>query len=145
MVPTEKGLQWLKEHGFSHKQSDKEGGIHHQYWKQRLAELFSKQGYTVEIEVPLTNNQSVDVVVSHQQSRVAVEIETGTNTYLHIMANITKCLDHFNGVVSFILDVKKAERVKMMVKDDKLAIVADEKRCCEAVLAFLKHNKGDTE
>jgi hypothetical protein len=139
MVLTAKGVQWLNERGFSSQQSDKEGGIQHQYWKKRLHDVFSKHGYAVKLEVPLRNNQAIDIVVSHNKRRVAVEIETGTNTYEHILGNIQKCLGHSNGVVSFILDAEKAKKVKARLTEQKhIVIVSDETRCVDAVLKFLQ-------
>ena len=134
MVPTEKGFEWLKKRGFYSRSSDKEGGILHQYWKRRLKELFSKQDFSVETEVDIGNNKTVDLIVSKNKRRIGIEVETGKNSYKQILGNIRKCLEHLDGVVSFILDAEKAGKVMEMVKNRKAVVVSDESRCMDAVL-----------
>ena len=143
MVPTEKGFQWLRKRGFSCKISDKEGGILHRYWIRRLMGRFRKESFKVETEVEIGNQKTVDLVVSFNNRKVAVEVETGKNSYEQIMENIEKC-SVLDSVVSFNLDIGKAEKVKELAKDKRVAVVCDENRCVEAVVKFLKERKGDT-
>ena len=143
MVPTEKGFQWLSERGFYCKVSDKEGGILHQYWKRRLAEKFRKEGFKAEEEVPIDGKKAVDLVVSGNGKRIAVEVETGKNSYQQIIANIEKC-SALDGVISFVLEPHKAEKVKETVEGKKALVVSGEDRCVEAVMELIKEREGDT-
>ena len=146
MVPTEKGFQWLSERGFYCKVSDKEGGILHQYWKRRLAEKFRKEGFKAEEEVPIDGKKAVDLVVSGNGKRIAVEVETGKNSYQQIIANIEKC-SALDGVTSFILDAGKAEKVKALISNNRAVIVSIENQCLESAIGFLSGkggNRGDT-
>lgn len=141
MTPTEQGFQWLKQRGFDAGSSDKVGGIQHQYWQRRLREQFIKQKLSAELEVALGKNSAVDLVVSKGKKSVGVEIETGTNSYEQITANIRKCLEHYGCAVSFILDSNKAERVRSLVEDEGVAVVSTESQCIDSVIEFLNVDK----
>jgi hypothetical protein len=139
MILTEKGAEWLMKRGFySSKSSDKEGGILHQYWKGRLQEQFSEQGFSAQTEVSIGKNQTADLVVSGTDRRVSIEIETGKNGYAQIMGNISKGYACFDGVVSFVLDSKKAERIRERIGvKQNTVVVTDEIGCFESVIQML--------
>ena len=137
MVLTEKGAEWLRKRGFYSRKSDKEGGILHQYWKTRLQEQFRKKGFLAETEVSLGANKAADLVVSKKKSRIGVEVETGKNNYEKIIGNIRKYQGR--GVVSFILDARKVDKVKEQVGETQnIAVVSDEQACFEAVIEMLE-------
>lgn len=146
MVPTETGFRWLKERGFSAGNSDKQGGFQHQYWGLRIREQFRKQGFSAELEVALGNNSAVDLVVCKGNKSVGVEIETGSNSYEQIAANIRKCVERYGCSVSFILDSSKAASVRKMAEGGRIAVVSDESMCISASIDFLldKGSRGDT-
>jgi len=135
MVLTEKGCQWLRKRGFYCRSFDREEGILHRYWKRRLLEKFRKEGFEVRDEVPIKNRKAVDLVVSCKGRKIAVEVETGKNSYQQIKANIEKC-SCFDSVVSFVLDAEKVKRVKKL-ESRKVVVANDELRCVEAVKGFL--------
>lgn len=121
---TQKGCDWLCRRGFTAGQG-KLVGVFHGYWQRRLRDQFERRGYAARIESPLGRG-AVDLLVSKGKRCVAVEIETGTNSYNHILGNIAKC-QKFDGVVSFILNKKKAREVEKQVGDG--VVVADESEC----------------
>ena len=57
------------------------GSIVHEYWKRYYAQRFKEQGYKVELEVPRLSGRT-DVVVSKDNRRIAVEIETGKSDFI---------------------------------------------------------------
>lgn len=138
VVPTEKGFQWLKERNIRPNDSDKLGGFRHCYWKARLRDTFKRQGFPVKLEVGIGGKQAVDLVVSHAGRRVAVEIETGSNSYEKIIANIRKCLAHdFSKVFSLILDEEKAIGVKARLdSDERIVLLSNGQLCEQQVIGF---------
>ena len=119
MVPTKDGFAFLQDQGFQVKGTD---GIRHHYWKRRLKDQFERIGYSVKEEVHIEGKSAVDLLVTNVKS-IAVEIETGTNTIEQIMVNIEK----YSPVVSFILDTKKAAKIKAIAGDK---IVAQTENAC---------------
>ena len=55
--------------------SPREGGILHRYWLERAAERFRNQGMKVEIESPVGNGRTIDLLAESETERIAVEIE----------------------------------------------------------------------
>ena len=110
---SEKGKDLLRQMGHEI-DSGRQGGAEHEYWKHRIAELLKTQGYEVELEKPLSNGGSVDIVAAKNGKRMAVEVETGKSDAL---ANIEKDLKAgFNEVVSVATNEAVAERIKAIVQ-----------------------------
>jgi hypothetical protein len=102
----------------------REGGPEHEYWKYRIAEWLKSTGYETEIESPIGEGKTVDIVAQKAEKRIAIEIETGKSD---IGENIRKCcLEGFSEIwivclniearkscliVSKLLDIK--EKVKI--------------------------------
>jgi len=129
MVPTQKGFDWLKSRGFFTR-CDKHGGLMHQYWKRRLHDQLQKRGYSTKLEANLGTG-SIDLLVG---GKVAVEIETGKNSYEQVFRNLQKS-DH---VVAFILNAAMAKR--LLSQTDQV-VVSEERDCITEVMRLL----GDTE
>lgn len=72
---TDKGIEVLRNTGHSVKKASE--GIEHRFWKEKIAEYYSKQGYDVKIEEE--RNGSADIVLRKGKDRIAVEIETGNS------------------------------------------------------------------
>ncbi|MBC8402184.1 MAG: ATP-binding protein [Candidatus Marinimicrobia bacterium] len=80
-----------------HDEQLRQGGIIHEYWKNRYAEKYESDGYKITIEEPIGQGKSVDVVVRKDDHSIAIEIETGRS---NILENIKKCLKHdFNEII----------------------------------------------
>ena len=76
----------------------KEGGIVHNYWKNEIRKQLVKNGWTVELEKPFSNNQAIDIYAEKDGSRIAVEVETGTRG----VENIKKLLPlNLDRIISF--------------------------------------------
>ena len=86
---TDKGEKVLQEMGFKIEKK-REGGPEHEYWKYRIGELFKGKGYQVEIEKPVGEGKTVDIVASKDGEKLAIEIETGKS---EVDKNMLKCLN----------------------------------------------------
>ncbi len=83
----------------------KEGGLIHNYWKNEIAKKLGRDGWSVELEKPIGNNQCIDVYAEKEGRRIAIEIETGSRG----ADNIQKLLNlEFDEIISF----STAESVK---------------------------------
>ena len=67
----------------------REGGVTHEYWKNKYAEEYQNKGYKTELEAPVGNGKTIDLVASKDNQKTAIEIETGRSD---ILSNINKCL-----------------------------------------------------
>ncbi|MDF7822836.1 DUF87 domain-containing protein [Pontiellaceae bacterium B12227] len=83
----------------------KEGGLIHNYWKNEVSKKLGRDGWSVELEKPIGNNQCIDVHAAKEGRRIAIEIETGSRG----ADNIQKLLElDFDEIISF----STAESVK---------------------------------
>jgi len=73
---TEMGEKALREMGYKIEKK-REGGPEHEYWKHRIAKHLKKKGYEIEIESPIGEGKTVDIVAYKGEEKIAVEIETG--------------------------------------------------------------------
>jgi hypothetical protein len=55
----------------------KDGGIEHRYWNNRIAEINNQKGFQVEIEKKIEGDGYIDQVMSLGNKSIAIEIETG--------------------------------------------------------------------
>jgi len=102
---TEKGRTML---GKDNRQSERHGGVEHQYWKERVATRLRELGYKVEQEVPVGGGKTVDLVATCNGRKCAIEIETGKSD---AAANVRKCIESgFDLILSVAttLEAKKA-------------------------------------
>lgn len=76
----------------------KEGGLVHNYWKNEIRKQLEKDGWTVELEKPIGNNQAIDLYAEKDGKRIAVEVETGTRGAENIKKLIPLNLDR---IISF--------------------------------------------
>jgi hypothetical protein len=83
---TEEGEIILREMGHEVERKRK-GGPEHEYWKYRIAEHFRRNGCGIEIESPIGEGKTIDIVASKDRVRVAIEIETGKSD---VLMNISK-------------------------------------------------------
>lgn len=91
----------------------REGGVEHEYWKERAAARLLAMGYTVEREKPIGGGKTVDLVAEKAGGRIAVEIETGNSD---AWGNIRKDLDAgFDRVVSVALRDDLAGKIRAEV------------------------------
>ena len=76
----------------------KEGGIVHNYWKNEIRRQLEKEGWVVELEKSIGNNQAIDLYAEKTGTRIAVEVETGTRGAENIKKLIPLNLDR---IISF--------------------------------------------
>ena len=103
---TDKGEKVLQEMGFKIEKK-REGGPEHEYWKYRIGELFKGKGYQVEIEKPVGEGKTVDIVASKDGEKLAIEIETGKSD---LMTNLLKNMNDYFSEIIFIPLTKMAEK-----------------------------------
>jgi len=86
---TEKGDKLLREMGYSIERK-RQGGPEHEYWKYRIAGFLKGKGYQIEIEKPIGEGKTVDIVATRDGESIALEIETGKSD---MAENIMKALE----------------------------------------------------
>jgi len=123
---TDKGEKVLQEMGFKIEKK-REGGPEHEYWKYRIGELFKGKGYQVEIEKPVGEGKTVDIIASKDGERMAIEIETGKSD---VDKNMLKCLNEgFSKItmvpLNAITKIEILEKIREMSLDNsnKIAIL----------------------
>ncbi|MCK5423402.1 MAG: hypothetical protein KAJ08_14615 [Deltaproteobacteria bacterium] len=103
---TPKGKTVLRDIG--HVIREKNEGVVHRFWKNKLAEYYRKKGYEVLVEKEI--NGKPDLIVIGGNKRVAVEIETGKSD---AVANVVKNLKAgFDEIVCVGTDDKVCEKVR---------------------------------
>ena len=55
-------------------QSSRQGGPVHRYWQHRLAEHLKACGYKVEIEAPVGDGKTIDIVAERDGKRIALRL-----------------------------------------------------------------------
>ncbi|MFZ0033914.1 MAG: hypothetical protein WAK60_02850 [Sedimentisphaerales bacterium] len=80
----------------------------HRYWQHRLAEHLKTCGYKVEIEAPVGDGKTIDIVAEHDGKRIAFEIETGNS---NVADNVQKCFDAGMDMVAVIATSKVTKDV----------------------------------
>ncbi|MFC1713554.1 ATP-binding protein [Candidatus Poribacteria bacterium] len=123
LEPTEKGMEELKEYGFS--RSWRHGGVEHLYWVKQVKKKLESKGYAVKEEFPIGNGETVDLAIIGKSKKIAVEIETGKSDAIR---NIRKCLDAGFEVVSVATNSDALRKIKEVAqkcfgKEDQLKIL----------------------
>jgi Holliday junction resolvase-like predicted endonuclease len=103
---TEMGEKALREMGYKIEKK-REGGPEHEYWKHRIAKHLKKKGYEIEIESPIGEGKTVDIVAYKGEEKIAVEIETGKSD---VIENFLKNIDESFSKIIFIPLTKMAEK-----------------------------------
>jgi len=117
---TEKGEIVLQEMGYSMDKKRK-GGPEHEYWKHRIAGFLKSRGYAVEIEKPIGEGKTVDIVARRDGESIALEIETGKSD---IEGNLLKVIDSgFSRIImvplSAIAKTEIHEQIERMLLDSR--------------------------
>jgi len=111
---TEKGENILRKIGYRIEKK-REGGPEHEYWKHRIAEFLMGKGYQVEIEKPIGEGKTVDIVVTKNSERIALEIETGKSD---VTENILKNLNQgFSKIIVVPLSAKTKSEISTKMKE----------------------------
>ena len=74
---TEGGRDVLAFQGISTRPLQKNASLEHEYYKELAARKYMEQGYEVLKEVPIGDGKAVDLVVTKDGKRIAIEVETG--------------------------------------------------------------------
>lgn len=97
----------------------KEGGLLHNYWKHEIRKQLKKDGWMVELEKPIGNNQAIDLYAEKDGKRIAVEVETGTRGAENIQKLISLDLDR---IISFsITDAVKSKTLRNLIEKELLS------------------------
>jgi len=96
----------------------REGGITHEYWKNKYAELLKSKGFDITFEKPIGEGKSVDVVATKNGKQIAIEVETGRSD---ILSNINKCLQaKFDKIIVVAINEKIESKVKSLLENNDL-------------------------
>lgn len=96
----------------------KEGGVTHEYWKNKYAQILINKGFDITFEKSIGEGKSVDVVATKNKIRIAVEVETGRSD---ILSNINKCLQaEFDRIIVVAINEKIESKVKSLLEANDL-------------------------
>jgi len=96
----------------------REGGITHEYWKNKYAELLKSKGFDITFEKPIGEGKSVDVVATKNGKQIAIEVETGRSD---ILSNLNKCLQaKFDKIIVVAINEKIESKVKSLLENNDL-------------------------
>ena len=88
----------------------RKGGAEHRFWMDKVAQVFRKNRYRVETEVPLGGGKATDLVATKNRRKIAIEVETGNSEAAY---NIRKNLDRgFPLVLCLATDRKALEHLE---------------------------------
>ena len=94
------------------------GGAMHQYFQRLVKDFAQKQGYTVEIEKHLGNQEAVDLSLEDGNEKVAVEISITTDA-ANELTNIQKCLKaQYNRIFVLCSQKTTIENLKKLVEQN---------------------------
>jgi hypothetical protein len=110
---TEKAKEALSRIGINTNRTRRKGGLEHEYWKNRIADFFRRNGYRVVEEYPIGEGQAIDLVAMKEDGNIAIEIETGKSDAIH---NIRKAIDAgFDTVYCATLTDKLRDKIAAQV------------------------------
>lgn len=110
---TPKGRDVLEDRGYAVADTGR-AGIEHRYWQQQITDYYTDQGFDVEIEFAV-GQQNIDVYATTDEETVAVEVACSPE---HEVANIEKCLDYdVDRVEVAYLEDTVRERIEAAVRD----------------------------
>jgi len=116
----------------------RQGGPEHEYWKYRIAEHLRNKGYEIEIESPIGEGKTIDIVASRNEEKIAIEIEKGKSD---VFENVRKLSSSsFSEIWTVCLN--EGARRALLVGCDKLDI-ADRGRVRIASLKEFLQEKND--
>jgi hypothetical protein len=96
----------------------REGGITHEYWKNKYAQILKDKGFDITFEKPIGEGKSVDVVATKKNINIAIEVETGRSD---ILSNIKKCLEaKFDKIIVVAINEKIESKVKSLLENNDL-------------------------
>ena len=103
------------------RESDRHGGLEHRYWVERIASELESDGWEVVKEAPIGDGRAVDVLVSREDRRIAIEVETGKSDWV---ANVKKCVDA--GLLTvLIVATRSAVQKQLATKLENLQLIGD--------------------
>jgi hypothetical protein len=86
---TKPAWEYLASKGIPRKEAGSNEGLEHRFWKHKIALLFEKEGYTVQIEEQV--NGFTDIIIGKNGKRLPIEIETGKSDWKkNVEKNLTK-------------------------------------------------------
>jgi hypothetical protein len=88
--------------------SNRKGGLVHQYWTMKAANYYRARGFKVIYEYPVSQGKTVDLVAEKDDQKIAVEIETGKSDAI---SNIVKCSD-FKDIICIATTLQAENDIK---------------------------------
>lgn len=110
---TSKGKAVLTDLGYEVK-DDKESIIH-KFWKFKIAEFYKAKGLDVLVEEHI--NGRPDIILIHDNKKIAVEIETGASDFIK---NIDRDINSFDETICIAVDKITGDKIKKVVEEKNL-------------------------
>ena len=96
----------------------RKGGVIHEYWKNKYAEIYRSKGYEVFIEEPIGGGKTVDLVARKENEAIAIEIETGRSDFI---ANIKKCQEkEFKEIIVLAVNESIKKKIYDSLKNENI-------------------------
>jgi len=102
--------------GLSGEPSKRLGGVAREYWKHRVADHLGKEGYEVQLEAPVGNGQTIDVLSERGDETLAIEIETGKSD---VGANVRKCPTGRGRTVFLVTEKNILPKVEQILRESQ--------------------------
>ena len=129
---TERGEDCLQRVGFKIQQKEKNQGLEHRYFIEKIREIFIPRGW-----FPFKEKSDIDLVIEKGDKVIAIEIETGKNKTEQTHKNIEKLLK-FKADQRFILPTNDTALVKIKNLFSELKLPDQESILIIPVKEFLK-------
>lgn len=104
--------------GVKFNSNDGKGGVLHRYWQSVIRMHVEEKGYRAILEEPVPGtNESIDLGLTQDVKRIAVEISITTPVIHEVNNNITKCLKAgYSKVVVLTLEEAKMLDIQNLIK-----------------------------
>jgi hypothetical protein len=118
LKPTYKAIAFLREQGIKTETDQRKGGLTHEFWKNKIAQYYRNKGFEVEIEKPIGEGKSIDIVIKKGNFVTAVEIETGKS---YPIWNIEKDKRvGYENIISIAVDEETETKIKNQLRQKGL-------------------------
>jgi hypothetical protein len=115
LEPTQRAKEYFLSLGMK-SDSNRKGGLVHQYWSMKVANYYRHEGFKVRYEVSISQGKTVDLVIEKDNQKIAVEIETGKSNAIE---NIRKC-SSFQSIICVATNPQAEKDIKQDLAKDKM-------------------------
>lgn len=110
LTVSEKGKQYLFQE--SQNSSNRRGGTDHKFWINKISARAIMKNYVTETEKPIGEGKSIDLVITKQSRRYAVEVATGKSNEVANCKKILASSERFD--IIFVSCINKEAETKVL-------------------------------